>query len=140
MYIYTSLLSLPPSSLLCVCSSVFLVCPMKNVPLVVKRRHDQYRHTPLPTDGEVMSVYMFVYILPPNYLCVFRERRQKASACIQTKTVITLNCPKPDNPHLPRSKLGVGLVNGGKGQNTYCCRHSLLYSCTCTCLEFISLS
>ena len=54
---------------------------MKNVPLVVKRRDDQYTHTPLPTDGEVMSVYMFVYILLPNYLCVFRERRQKASVC-----------------------------------------------------------
>ena len=78
-YICTSLLSFSPSSLLCVCSSVFLVCPMKNVPLVVKRRDDQYRHTPLPTDGEVMSVYMFVYILLPNYLCVFRERREKAS-------------------------------------------------------------
>ena len=33
--------------------SVFLVCPMKNVPLVVRRKGDDYTHTPLPTDGEV---------------------------------------------------------------------------------------
>ena len=34
-------------------SSVFLVCPMKNIPLVVSRQGDQYKHTPLQTDGEV---------------------------------------------------------------------------------------
>ncbi|CAI8043118.1 Retinoblastoma-binding protein 5 [Geodia barretti] len=32
--------------------SVFLVCPMKNVPLVVRRTGEEYTHTPLPTDGE----------------------------------------------------------------------------------------
>ena len=35
------------------CSNIFLVCPMKNVPVLVKREGDEYKHFPLPTDGEV---------------------------------------------------------------------------------------
>lgn len=33
---------------------VFLVCPMKNVPVLVQKEfNDEYKHKPLPTDGEV---------------------------------------------------------------------------------------
>ena len=29
------------------------LCPMKNVPLVLRREGEEYKHTSLPTDGEV---------------------------------------------------------------------------------------
>ena len=38
---------------------VFLVCPMKNVPVLVSREESgEYKHTPLPTDGEVATIFL----------------------------------------------------------------------------------
>lgn len=40
------------------CRNVFLVCPMKSAPVLVRRveAEDDYTHTSLPTQGEVLYV------------------------------------------------------------------------------------
>jgi len=51
----------------CVCRDMFLVCPMKTAPIIVRKKkegHD-YSHSPIPTYGEVRRKNQILF--QPNF-------------------------------------------------------------------------
>lgn len=68
---------------------MFLVCPMRNVPIVVKYEGDEYKHYPLPTEGEPEHNIVASFDRRGDYIVTGSSKGKLVVIDTKTLTVLT---------------------------------------------------